>query len=334
MPQLQRPDWFGLHHRHAFGVCGCPAYCRLRCTVRCRRHLKRVVGLHDLKTRGNLPNGQPASYHSAKEVRSEMVSPKPIEKSQAGNVGEHAGLLKTGLQMAGKHVLVTTLGILSILLFFTFTIGLGDNVSFLQTLLSLLGISLALFFTFSPKPSVWRGFASLVLVIIWVSLLMDAPFKFRSYINRILSPSTSDARSTPVVTLAMSSIEARPASGAAAVLPRPPIYQTVEFANSGPSINVGCGESATSQVSFTLPPNAQVVSSAATWVDTNNIKGVTGSASTSGGIVTASGTVTGVDPQNFGFGIRNCPGGGHARLMLKGEMRVPEDAPSPPLPAH
>ena len=236
-------------------------------------------------------------------------------------------LLATGLRMAKDHILLSTLGILAILLAFTFTLGRGDNTSFVQTLLSLLGVSFAIFFTFSPTPSMWRGLASLVVAFFWVSLLLDAPIKLRSAVNQLLQTfiAVSD---NPGATVPTPTVGSRPPPGPQNPPPEdlPRLtYEERPFSATGSSVNVGCGQTASSTVIYGLPNNAQVVSLVANWINTSNLSNVVATPVVlpDANAVQVTGTITGLRPQQILLGISNCPGGGHGTLTISGVIRVP-----------
>jgi hypothetical protein len=103
----------------------------------------------------------------------------------------------------------------------------------------------------------------------------------------------------------------------------------VPFRNSSGQLNVGCGESATTSVSWNVPAGAlEPPNARASWEVTDNLKSqdqrvsVQGD-SASGYIVIATGTIGGQDRQWTG----NCPGGGHGQLVLSGEYRSDQEAP-------
>jgi hypothetical protein len=102
----------------------------------------------------------------------------------------------------------------------------------------------------------------------------------------------------------------------------------VPFRNSSGQLNVGCGESASTSVSWNVPVGALAPPNArASWEAADNLRGqdqhvsVQGNAD-SGYVVTATGTISGQDRQWTG----NCPGGGHGQLVLSGDYRTNQDA--------
>ena len=88
------------------------------------------------------------------------------------------------------------------------------------------------------------------------------------------------------------------------------------FSNVSPYISVGCEESASTTVAWNVDPNAKQVNGSGRWIETSNLKGQSASAVPNGATVVAQGTITGLDKQ--GFIVKNCPGGGHARLEVYG----------------
>jgi hypothetical protein len=101
----------------------------------------------------------------------------------------------------------------------------------------------------------------------------------------------------------------------------------VPFVASSASINVGCEQTQTTSVQWNAPEGARVMSSYAQWVDVNNVGGVTQSASPGAHGATAFGSITGLSKQCALFGICNCPGGGHGRLLLQGAYSVLDTQP-------
>lgn len=98
------------------------------------------------------------------------------------------------------------------------------------------------------------------------------------------------------------------------------------FTNSSSSIEVGCEETKSTTVAYTAPEEARQLNGQAAWVDANNIKSDSHNAVPNGNVITATGTITGLDTVCIGlFGAcaaKNCPGGGHARLVLSGTYVV------------
>lgn len=93
---------------------------------------------------------------------------------------------------------------------------------------------------------------------------------------------------------------------------------------SSGQVNFGCEEQRPVEVKFTLPENASLAGQlTAAWQNFSNAK-------TSDAPVAqldtrtfiARSVVRGLDYQNFAFGIRNCPGGGHGELVLTGTYRT------------
>ncbi len=98
--------------------------------------------------------------------------------------------------------------------------------------------------------------------------------------------------------------------------------QTVPFSATSGQVNVGCNETATANVRWQLPAGARVEGTVQPrWEATDNVKALNAppAASVSDGIVSAQGTITGLDRQNLAFGISNCPGGGHGQLVIHGQ---------------
>lgn len=98
---------------------------------------------------------------------------------------------------------------------------------------------------------------------------------------------------------------------------------TVPFRTGSGQLNVGCGDSATTSVSWNVPPGGRDIHPQASWERTDNVKNQTQQVSVSGNVATAVGTITGQDRQWTG----NCPGGGHGELVLGGTYVTDQDAP-------
>lgn len=98
---------------------------------------------------------------------------------------------------------------------------------------------------------------------------------------------------------------------------------TVPFQVSSGQINFGCGQTLPVTVTFPLPPGATVVGQSVGWQNVNNSNATnTAPVTVQGNVVTGSGSITGLNYQEFPFGIKNCPGGGHGELVLSGSYKV------------
>ena len=98
---------------------------------------------------------------------------------------------------------------------------------------------------------------------------------------------------------------------------------TVPFSTSSGQLNVGCGDSATTSVTWVVPAGSTQINPQASWQRTDNLKGQSQQASVDGNVAKATGTITGQDRQWTG----NCPGGGHGELVLSGTYVIEQDAP-------
>jgi hypothetical protein len=87
--------------------------------------------------------------------------------------------------------------------------------------------------------------------------------------------------------------------------------------------NFACEQNSAFRIQFDAPAGASLVSQAVpTFLNFANARIVAGpEVSQSGQTVVASGVLRGLDYQNFPFGVRNCPGGGHGELVLSGTYR-------------
>jgi hypothetical protein len=103
---------------------------------------------------------------------------------------------------------------------------------------------------------------------------------------------------------------------------------TVPFSTTSGQLNVGCGDSATTNISWNVPAGSREINAYASWERTDNLKGANQQTPpVNGMVVTATGTITGQDRQWTG----NCPGGGHGELVLSGSYVVDQDAPDTPV---
>jgi hypothetical protein len=99
--------------------------------------------------------------------------------------------------------------------------------------------------------------------------------------------------------------------------------QIVPFRATSGQVNVDCNQTAAALVHWRLPAGARVEGSVQPrWEQTDNVKQVNAppaASVSSDGVVSAQGTIMGLDRQNFAFGISNCPGGGHGQLVISGQ---------------
>jgi hypothetical protein len=98
---------------------------------------------------------------------------------------------------------------------------------------------------------------------------------------------------------------------------------TIPFSTTSGQLNVGCGDSATTSVSWVVPAGSSQINPQASWQRTDNLKGANQQATVEGNVAKATGTITGQDRQWTG----NCPGGGHGELVLSGTYLIDQDAP-------
>ena len=99
---------------------------------------------------------------------------------------------------------------------------------------------------------------------------------------------------------------------------------TVPFSVRSGQLNVGCGDSASTSVSWTLPPGAREVNESASWQRADGLKNNAQSVVVQGSVVIATGSISGQDRQWTG----NCPGGGHGELVLTGSYVIDQPASS------
>lgn len=96
--------------------------------------------------------------------------------------------------------------------------------------------------------------------------------------------------------------------------------ESIGFAQRSPYISVGCEESAGTVVNFAIPQGGKNLQGHGDWIETSNLKGQSANAVVNNDVITATGTITGLDKQ--GVIVKNCPGGGHAVLALTGTYAV------------
>lgn len=246
------------------------------------------------------------------------------------NEPSQLNLLAWASKLAKDHPLVGTLGVLGILIVLTFTVGQSNNTNFVSILLALAGVAFALFYTFSPTPSMKRGVVALFLAVLWVSALLDRPFPLQSRINALLERKVVALRA-PTTPTNVSTAPGEPASAASAPavatpasapVPPTPVFASFPLSASSGSINVGCGDTGSATATFTMPAGAVLESASASWANTSNLSSATQSTAQSGANIVATGTIRGLDFQSV-LGIRNCPGGGHGTLVLSGSYKAP-----------
>lgn len=96
---------------------------------------------------------------------------------------------------------------------------------------------------------------------------------------------------------------------------------TQQFQAVASQVNFGCESSQPGNIAFTAPIGATQINCNASWINTSNVKNHSQSCSVGGNVVTASGSITGLDKQRISFpggSVANCPGGGHGQLQVTG----------------
>lgn len=96
--------------------------------------------------------------------------------------------------------------------------------------------------------------------------------------------------------------------------------EPIAFATRSPYTSVGCNNAANTAVNFQMPAEGKNLNGHADWVETSNLKGQSANTVINNDVITATGTIVGLDEQ--GFLVKNCPGGGHAVLLLSGAYDV------------
>ena len=108
--------------------------------------------------------------------------------------------------------------------------------------------------------------------------------------------------------------------------PNAEVVQVPFTAGSG-SVNIGCEETRSINVQYTLPAGAEQATARAEWVNTNNLESQNSTVNVQGNLVTAVGTIRGLH-KTF---LLNCPGGGHGELLLRGQYSIKHELPATPV---
>ena len=101
--------------------------------------------------------------------------------------------------------------------------------------------------------------------------------------------------------------------------------QGVPFSASGGYTSVNCEETKPGSAQFTAPGNATQINGSAVWANTDHISSQSQSVAITGLTATATGSIRGENRGAF----NNCPGGGHAELVLRGTYTVPVTSTDP-----
>lgn len=96
------------------------------------------------------------------------------------------------------------------------------------------------------------------------------------------------------------------------------VSDPLTFRASSGQVNVGCNDRQPTNVIWSEPEGATEIQPSASWENIDNVKDLTQTVSVGPNVVTASGSIAGLDRNFFG----NCAGGGHGELVLKGTYRV------------
>jgi len=234
------------------------------------------------------------------------TSPAPPPGPNSGGSFNFLGkLLNWALKSIKDHPLASSLAALVVLVLLTITIGSVNQTDFINVLIVLVTIAGGLYFTFFPSPSALRGLAAIVVVILVSSIVLNKPLELRTDLPKIWG-----------------SVRASLSGGVEPPSHTPTINQsTTAITAPGVYASVGCGETQSASLEVTLPAGATDVTYSARWVDQSNIKSSTQSARQEGQRLIATGTITGLDRQSI-LGIPNCPGGGHATLVLTGSYKT------------
>lgn len=101
-----------------------------------------------------------------------------------------------------------------------------------------------------------------------------------------------------------------------------------QFSNISGEIQVGCENSASTTVQWNAPDGASQITPQAMWSETSNLNGQSANAVVSGTVVSATGTISGLNKQCV-LGVCNCPGGGHGKLRLFGTYVISQTVTNP-----
>jgi hypothetical protein len=96
--------------------------------------------------------------------------------------------------------------------------------------------------------------------------------------------------------------------------------KAVPFTQSGGYTSVNCEETKPGSAQYTAPAGATQINGSAVWVNTDHISSQSQSVAIAGLTATATGSIRGVNKEGM---FSNCPGGGHAELVLSGTYNVP-----------
>lgn len=166
---------------------------------------------------------------------------------------------------------------------------------------------------------------------------------FRSTKHFLLVPFGKDVEST-FNAFALTEPDAVVATVLTSGVSRTEANQAMTFSQRGSYASVGCEEGQSGSAVANLSDKATEIACSAQWVDTRNIKNQTASCAVGGTNVTASGTISGRDRNCFVADIVSggllsrivgkktvcdCPGGGHATLVVSGTYKVPETKVEP-----
>lgn len=129
--------------------------------------------------------------------------------------------------------------------------------------------------------------------------------------------------------------------------------EQLNFSTKSGEVTYECEANNSGSVSFQLPDGAKEVNCNASWIDVSNTSTRSASCAVGGSTVTASGTARGRDRECIVSDVLtgglfrrlvgrrtacNCPGGGHASLLLNGNYKLPKIEQVPfsrfPLPEH
>jgi len=102
--------------------------------------------------------------------------------------------------------------------------------------------------------------------------------------------------------------------------------QVVPFSVSGGYTSVNCEETKSGSAQFTAPGNATQINGTAVWVNADHISSQSQTVAITGLTATATGSIRGVNKEGP---FNNCPGGGHAELVLRGTYNVPVTSTDP-----
>ena len=115
------------------------------------------------------------------------------------------------------------------------------------------------------------------------------------------------------------------------------VDQPHTYSHTSGNITMGCEESKSTIVPFTVPVGAAALQCSASWVETSNLKASSQNCAVGGNVVTGTGSATGLDRDCYVVGqvigwvfgernVCNCRGGGSGKLQISGTYNTTENS--------